>query len=86
MEKEYAMKRALLSLVLVSVLLSGVSSFSSPAIAVTTTFHNSYPNGNSTIIETSGEGFLEERDGLKILHVKGSAYEMGYQHGVLACS
>ena len=28
-------------------------------------------------------GWLEERDGVKILHVSGSHYEMGYQHGYL---
>jgi hypothetical protein len=30
-----------------------------------------------------GKGFLEEVDGYRVLHVKGSAYEMGYQHGAL---
>lgn len=30
-----------------------------------------------------GEGFLEEIDGYLVLHVKGTHYEMGYQHGVL---
>ncbi|HEV3006577.1 MAG TPA: hypothetical protein VGX78_19055, partial [Pirellulales bacterium] len=30
-----------------------------------------------------GEGFLEEVDGYRVLHVKGSAYDMGYQHGAL---
>jgi hypothetical protein len=30
-----------------------------------------------------GEGLLEEREGLRILHVKGTPYEIGYQHGVL---
>ena len=28
-------------------------------------------------------GWLEERDGVKILHVSGTNYEMGYQHGYL---
>jgi hypothetical protein len=27
--------------------------------------------------------YFEERKGIKILHLKGSAYEMGYQHGHL---
>ena len=35
------------------------------------------------IDQTCGEGRLEERDGLRILHLKGTPYEMGYQHGVL---
>lgn len=30
-----------------------------------------------------GGGWLEERDGMKILHLAGSHYEMGYQHGML---
>jgi isopenicillin-N N-acyltransferase-like protein len=30
-----------------------------------------------------GEGFLEEIDGYRVLHLKGNGYEMGYQHGVL---
>lgn len=29
------------------------------------------------------DGWLEERDNITILHVKGSHYEMGYQHGYL---
>jgi hypothetical protein len=28
-------------------------------------------------------GWLEERDGIRILHINGSNYEMGYQHGIL---
>jgi hypothetical protein len=31
----------------------------------------------------SGHGWLEERDGVKILHLSGTNYEMGYQHGSL---
>src|SRR4051794_21117880 len=30
-----------------------------------------------------GAGFLEEIDGYRILHVKGTPYEMGYQQGAL---
>src|SRR5206468_1842137 len=30
-----------------------------------------------------GKGFLEEVDGYKVLHLKGSPYEMGYQQGAL---
>lgn len=46
--------------------------------------------GNFTLnnIETSGfglqkNGWLEEIDGVKVLHVSGTNYEMGYQHGSL---
>lgn len=30
-----------------------------------------------------GQGFLEEIDGYRVLHLKGSPYQMGYQHGAL---
>ncbi len=30
-----------------------------------------------------GEGFLEEVDGYRVLHIKGEPYEMGYQQGAL---
>src|SRR5438270_596399 len=30
-----------------------------------------------------GEGFLEDVDGYRVLHVKGTPYEMGYQQGAL---
>lgn len=35
------------------------------------------------IIRTHGKAFLEERHGLKILHLKGAPYERGYQHAAL---
>lgn len=35
------------------------------------------------IQDPSGNGWLEERDGVKILHLNGSYYEMGYLHGSL---
>src|SRR4051812_42976329 len=34
-------------------------------------------------IARSGRGFLEEVDGYKILHLKGTPREMGLQHGAL---
>jgi isopenicillin-N N-acyltransferase like protein len=34
-------------------------------------------------IARCGQGFLEEVDGYKVLHVKGAPYEMGYQQGAL---
>jgi len=33
--------------------------------------------------DTLNGGWLEERDGVKILHLNGSNYEMGFQHGTL---
>jgi isopenicillin-N N-acyltransferase-like protein len=35
------------------------------------------------VIATYGSGYLEDVDGLLVLHVKGSPYEMGYQMGFL---
>lgn len=37
----------------------------------------------ATTIARCGEGWLERDKGMMILHVKGSPYEMGYQHGAL---
>jgi hypothetical protein len=37
----------------------------------------------SRTIARCGEGFLEEVDGYRVLHVKGSPYAMGYQQGSL---
>jgi isopenicillin-N N-acyltransferase-like protein len=37
----------------------------------------------SNVIATYGEGYLEDVNGLLVLHLKGSPYEMGYQHGFL---
>jgi len=37
----------------------------------------------SNVIDTCGEGYLEDINGLLVLHVKGSPYEMGYQNGFL---
>ncbi len=34
-------------------------------------------------IARCGDGFLEEVDGYRVLHLKGTPYEMGYQHGAL---
>lgn len=37
----------------------------------------------SRTIARCGEGFLEEVDGYRVLHVKGTPYEMGFQQGTL---
>jgi len=38
----------------------------------------------STVIKRYGDGFLEEKEsGLRVLHLKGTAYERGYQRGML---
>lgn len=36
------------------------------------------------IVQGEGNGFLEEIQGSKVLHLKGSPYEMGFQHGKLS--
>lgn len=42
-------------------------------------------SGNAVTVNTESldGGWLEESDGVKILHISGSYYEMGYQHGYL---
>lgn len=37
----------------------------------------------SAVLQTEGKGFLEKEKGGLILHLKGTPYEMGYQHGTL---
>ena len=39
--------------------------------------------GETRTIARCGEGFLEEVDGSRVLHVKGDPYQMGYQQGAL---
>jgi hypothetical protein len=40
-------------------------------------------NADSRTIARCGAGWLEEINGYPVLHLKGSPYELGYQHGVL---
>ena len=41
------------------------------------------PTAESRTIARCGQGWLEEIDGYPVLHLKGTPYEMGYQHGRL---
>lgn len=41
------------------------------------------PPGETRTIARCGEGFLETVNGYRVLHVKGTPYEMGYQQGAL---
>lgn len=41
------------------------------------------PLAQAETVARCGQGFLEEIDGYRVLHLKGSPYEMGYQHGAL---
>ena len=58
--------------------LAGVCVF---AIAISGTTFSA--QAETKTIARCGAGFLEDVDGYKVLHVKGSAYEMGYQQGTL---
>ncbi|MBV8677606.1 MAG: peptidase C45 [Planctomycetaceae bacterium] len=40
-------------------------------------------HAETRVVARCGQGFLEEVDGYRVLHVKGTPYEMGYQHGAL---
>lgn len=37
----------------------------------------------TAILSREGKGFLEQKNGQQVLHLKGGSYERGYQHGVL---
>lgn len=41
------------------------------------------PLARGQVIARQGQGWLEQIDGYPVLHVQGSHYQMGYQHGVL---
>lgn len=45
--------------------------------------HAAGARADSKTVARCGAGFLEVVDGCKVLHVKGTPYEMGYQQGVL---
>src|SRR6478672_8863439 len=38
---------------------------------------------HAEIVARCGQGYLETIDGYRVLHLKGSPYEMGYQQGTL---
>ncbi|MBV8231455.1 MAG: peptidase C45, partial [Planctomycetaceae bacterium] len=40
-------------------------------------------HAETRVVARCGQGFLEDVDGYRVLHVKGTPYEMGYQHGAL---
>ena len=52
------------------------------AVALLAGFSDRAFAGSKTIARC-GTGFLEEVDGYRVLHVKGTPYEMGYQQGAL---
>jgi len=67
----YIKKLFLLSLIIVLL--------TTPLISGVKIKHSSYRDSN--IEDLLEGGWLEERDGVKILHISGSYYEMGYQYG-----
>ncbi len=40
-------------------------------------------HADSKTVARCGQGFLEESEGRRVLHVQGTPYEMGFQHGTL---
>ena len=40
-------------------------------------------SAHAETVARSGKGLLEEIDGYRVLHIQGTPYEMGHQHGVL---
>src|SRR5262245_37279193 len=38
---------------------------------------------SAEVVARCGQGYLEIVDGYRVLHLKGTAYEMGYQQGAL---
>ncbi len=73
------MKRKGTSLVLLFLITALLTTpFSAANIVIITVEHN--PERHS--VDLNG-GWLEEREGVKILHLNGSYYDMGYQHGFL---
>lgn len=57
--------------------------YSLSALADSAAQSNPSQTGATHTVARSGEGFLEEIDGYRVLHLKGEPYEMGYQHGAL---
>ena len=68
----------------VSVLLISIVFLLPSAVAFTHTMSDTaHITSNQSRPTTIGNGWLEEQDGITILHVSGTNYEMGYQHGFL---
>jgi len=56
---------------------------STPLLLVILTLVSLTAHAETKTLARCGQGFLEEVDGYKVLHLKGSAYEMGFQQGTL---
>ena len=44
-------------------------------------FAHTSTRGSTKTIARCGDGFLEDVDGYKVLHLNGTPYEMGFQEG-----
>ena len=66
-----------------SLALAGLTPFSIGRAETPATPKSSTTAGVSKTIARCGAGFLEEVNGGRVLHLKGTPYEMGYQHGAL---
>lgn len=53
------------------------------ALAIVTLIFASAPLARAATIARCGQGWLEEIDGYPVLHLKGTPYEMGFEHGAL---
>jgi hypothetical protein len=54
-----------------------------PLASIESTVVGLQTDGARVNMDALDGGWLEERDGVKILHVSGTDYEMGYQQGFL---
>lgn len=55
----------------------------SRTLCVVAVFSLAAHSAQAEVIARSGQGFLEQIDGYRVLHVKGTPYELGFQHGAL---
>ena len=54
-----------------------------PSVALVLTLFNSTVPVQAQTVARCGAGWLEQIDGYHVLHLKGTPYEMGFQHGAL---
>jgi hypothetical protein len=69
-------KKTVMCLIVVSIFLLHLS-------IATSEIGNNFIQNRCSFSSNLNGGWLEERDGVKILHLTGSYYDMGYQHGFL---
>lgn len=62
---------------------TGLAAASQAAAAPQRTIIDCVDSKDAVTVATCGKGWLERINGYDVLHLKGTPYEMGYQHGVL---